>query len=53
MLFFILFSFRGLVVLRLDDFPVSEPIHIVAPIGATFFRQKAANLSESSKRPRV
>ena len=39
--------------LRLDDFPVSEPIHIVAPIGATFLRQRATHIRESSKRPRV
>ena len=39
--------------LRLDDFPVSEPIHIVAPIGATFLRQRATHMRKSSKRPRV
>ena len=30
-----------------------EPIHIVAPIGATFLRQRAAQLRASSKRLRV
>ena len=30
-----------------------EPIHIIAPIGATFLRQRAAQLRASSKRPRV
>ena len=39
--------------LGLDDFPASEPVHIVAPIGATFLRQRAAHMRESSKRPRV
>ena len=54
MLFFILFSFkRILLFLGLDDFPTSEPVHIVAPIGATFLRQRVAHLRESSKCPRV
>ena len=39
--------------LGLDDFPASEPIHIVTPISATFLRQRAAHMRESSKRPRV
>ena len=30
-----------------------EPVHIVAPIGATFLRQRAAQLRASSKCPRV
>ena len=34
--------------LGLDKFPISELVHIIAPIGATFLRQKA-----NSKRPRV
>ena len=54
MLFFILFSFkRILLFLGLDDFLASEPVHMVAPIGATFLRQRVAHLRESSKRPRV
>ena len=32
---------------------MSEPVHIVAPIGATFLRQRAAQLRASSKCPRV
>ena len=32
---------------------MSEPAHIVVPIGATFLRQRAAHLRASSKRPRV
>ena len=39
--------------LGLEDFPASEPVHIIAPIGATFLRQRAAQLKASSKRPRV
>ena len=30
--------------LGLADFPVSEPIHVVGPLGATFLRQRAAHL---------
>ena len=30
--------------LGLDDFPVSEPVHVVGPLGATFLRQRAAHL---------
>ena len=37
----------------LDDFPASKPVHIVAPIGATFLRQRVAHMRESSKHPRV
>ena len=32
---------------------MSELVHIVAPIGATFLRQRAAQMRASSKRPRV
>ena len=39
--------------LGLEDFPTSEPIHVIAPIGATFLRQRAALLKANSKRPRV
>ena len=41
-LFFPLFIHRILLYLGLVKFPTSEPIHIVAPIGATFLRQRAA-----------
>ena len=37
----------------LEDFPTSELVHIIALIGATFFRQRAAQMKASSKRPRV
>ena len=30
--------------LGLDDFPASEPVHVIGPLGATFLRQKAAHL---------
>ena len=30
--------------LGLDDFPAGEPVHIIAPIGTTFLRQRAAHL---------
>ena len=52
-LFFLVFIHWILLHLGLDDFPTSEPIHIIAPIGATFLRQKATQLRASSKRPRV
>ena len=50
-LFFPIFIHRILLDLDLDDFPTSEPIHIIAPIGATFLRQRVAQLKVSSKRP--
>ena len=54
MLFFILFFIHWILLfLGLDDFLASKPVHIVAPIGATFLRQRAAHMRESSKRPRV
>ena len=52
-LFFLVFIHRTLLHLGLDEFPASEPIHIIAPIGATFLRQRAAQMRASSKRPRV
>ena len=39
--------------LGLDDFPASELIHIVAPIGAIFLKQRAAQMRASSKSLRV
>ena len=52
-LFFPVFIHRILLHLGLVEFLASEPIHIDAPIGATFLRQRAAQLRASSKRPRV
>ena len=39
--------------LGLVEFPAFEPAHIVAPIGATFLRQRATQLRASSKHPKV
>ena len=52
-LFFPIFIHRILLHLGLEDFPTSEPVHIIAPIGATFLRQKAAQMKASSKHPCV
>ena len=40
-LFFPVVIHRILLHLGLENFPASEPIHIIAPIGGTFLRQKA------------
>ena len=37
-LFFPVFIHQILLHLGLDEFPASEPIHIITPIGATFLR---------------
>ena len=39
-----IFIHRILLVLGLADFPSSEPIHVIGPLGATFLRQRAAHL---------
>ena len=52
-LFFPIFIHRILLHLGLEDFPASEPVHIVAPIGATFLWQRATQLRAISKRPRL
>ena len=52
-LFFPIFIHRILLDLGLEDFPALEPVHIIAPIGATFLMQRVAQLKASSKRPRV
>ena len=39
--------------LGLKDFPASEHVHIIAPIGATFLRQRVAQMKAGSKHPRV
>ncbi|XP_050273285.1 putative disease resistance protein RGA3 [Quercus robur] len=36
----------------LDGFPSSEPVYVVAPIGATFLRKRAAHLRVAPPRPR-
>ena len=39
-----IFIYRILLFLGLADFPTGEPVHVIAPIGATFLRQRAAHL---------
>ena len=41
-LFFPVFIHHILLHLGLDEFLISEPVHIIAPIGATFLRQRVA-----------
>ena len=36
----------------LADFPSGEPVHVVAPIGTTFLRQRAAHLRVDPTHPR-
>ena len=43
-LYILFFIHRILLFLGLADFPSSEPVHVVGPLGATFLRQKAAHL---------
>ena len=58
-LFFPIFIYRVLNFLGLENFPSLELIHITAPIGATFLKQRSAQKKNvgpsvgSSKRPRV
>ena len=47
-----IFIHRILLYLGLDGFPSSEPVHVIAPIGATFLRQRAAQLRVPPSRPR-
>ena len=47
-----IFIHRILLFLGLADFPSGEPVHVVAPIGATFLRQRAAHLRVDPSRPR-
>ena len=47
-----IFIHRILLHLGLDGFPSGEPIHVIAPIGATFLRQRAAQLRVPPSRPR-
>ena len=46
------FIHRILLYLGLDGFPSGEPVHVIAPIGATFLRQRAAQLRVPPSRPR-
>ena len=47
-----IFIYRILLFPGLVDFPADETIHVIAPIGATFFRQRAAHLRVGSTCPR-
>ena len=38
--------------LGLVDFPSGEPVHVVAPLGATFLRQRAIHLRVDPSGPR-
>ena len=39
-----IFIHKILLFLGLTDFPAGEPVHVVGPLGATFFRQRAVYL---------
>ena len=47
-----IFIHRILLYLGLDGFLSGEPVHVNAPIGATFLRQRAAQLRVAPSRPR-
>ena len=47
-----IFIHRILLFLSLVDFPAGEPVHVIAFIGATFLRQRAAHLRVGSTCPR-
>ena len=47
-----IFIHRILLFLGLDGFSSSEPVHVVAPIGATSLRQRAAHLRVAPSCPR-
>ena len=47
-----IFIHKILLYLGLADFPSGEPVHVIAPIGATFLRQRAAHLRVGPTRSR-
>ena len=47
-----IFIHRILLFLGLADFPASELVHVVGPLGATFLRQRAAHLRVDPSGPR-
>ena len=47
-----IFIYRILLFLSLADFPSGEPVHVVAPLGATFLRQRTAHLRVDPSGPR-
>ena len=46
------FIHRILLFLDLADIPFGEPVYVVAPLGATFLRQRAAHLRANLSGPR-
>ena len=47
-----IFIHRIFLFLSLADFPAGEPVHVVAPLGATFLRQRAAHMRVDPSGPR-
>ena len=47
-----IFIHRILLFLGLDSFLSGEPVHVIAPIGATFLHQRAAQLRVAPSHPR-
>ena len=47
-----IFIHRILLYLSLYGFPSSEPVHVIAPIGASFLHQRATQLRVAPSRPR-
>ena len=47
-----IFIHRILLYLGLDGFPSGEPVHVIAPIDATFLRQRDAQLRVALSHPR-
>ena len=47
-----IFIHRILLFLGLANFPAGEPVHVVAPLGATFLKQRAAHLRVDPSGPR-
>ena len=43
-LYILFFIHRIILFLGLADFPASEPVHVVGPLGATFLRQRTVHL---------
>ena len=48
----LIFIHRIMLFLGLANFPASEPVHVIAPISATFLRQRATHLRVGPMRPR-
>ena len=47
-----IFIHRILLFFGLADFPSGEPVHVVAPLGATFLRQRATHLRVDPSGPK-